>query len=148
MTRAGPTGKWMSGFRSAGPASNNKTRFFGSALNRFASTHPADPAPTMMKSNSCGFSAKTNTPLWTNQYYAIATDSHPSEKLIQAAARQDTLEAPQVLCEIFECKNLGTRNLDMRGINEHYIAVKIAGKHEGLESEIIHSFEDALYRLD
>jgi beta-lactamase regulating signal transducer with metallopeptidase domain len=38
----------VSGLLSAGPASTRRTRCLGSALNRLASTQPADPAPTMM----------------------------------------------------------------------------------------------------
>src|ERR1700674_1440039 len=41
---------WISGLRSRGPASSSKTRAEGSALSRLASTQPAEPAPTMMKS--------------------------------------------------------------------------------------------------
>src|SRR3979411_2169912 len=41
---------WISGLRSRGPASINRTRALGSALSRLASTQPAEPAPTMIKS--------------------------------------------------------------------------------------------------
>jgi hypothetical protein len=40
---------WIIGFRSGGPASSSKT-FAPPALNRLASTHPADPAPIIAKS--------------------------------------------------------------------------------------------------
>src|ERR1051326_8218827 len=40
----------ISGLRSRGPASINSTRVDGSALSLLASTQPAEPAPTMMKS--------------------------------------------------------------------------------------------------
>ena len=37
----------MFGLRSRGPASTRATETAGSVLSRWASTHPADPAPTM-----------------------------------------------------------------------------------------------------
>src|SRR6202035_5004805 len=43
---------WIHGLRSFPPASSNSTRVVRSAVRRLASTHPAEPAPTMMKSNS------------------------------------------------------------------------------------------------
>src|SRR5271166_1633443 len=43
---------WIQGLRSLPPASSNSTRVVRSAVSRFASTQPAEPAPTMMKSNS------------------------------------------------------------------------------------------------
>src|SRR6266487_515540 len=41
-----PTGRWISGDQSGGPASSNRTWCAGFALSRFATTHPAAPAPT------------------------------------------------------------------------------------------------------
>src|ERR1700730_12415433 len=43
---------WIHGFQSFPPASSKSTRVVRSADKRFASTQPAEPAPTMMKSNS------------------------------------------------------------------------------------------------
>src|SRR3954471_3384400 len=43
-----PSGTWIQMFRSFGPASSSSTEFLPSALSRLASTHPAEPAPTMM----------------------------------------------------------------------------------------------------
>src|SRR6266436_6074200 len=43
---------WIQGLRSLPPASSNSTRVVRSAVSRFASTQPAEPVPTMMKSNS------------------------------------------------------------------------------------------------
>src|SRR6184192_3843861 len=43
---------WIHGLRSLPPASSNSTRVVRSAVRRLASTQPAEPAPTMMKSNS------------------------------------------------------------------------------------------------
>ena len=40
----------IQGFVSLPPASNNKTLLFGSADNLLAKTHPAEPAPIIMKS--------------------------------------------------------------------------------------------------
>jgi hypothetical protein len=42
-----PSGTWIQMLLSFGPASSSSTEFFPSALKRFASTHPAEPAPTM-----------------------------------------------------------------------------------------------------
>ena len=39
---------WIIGFRSRLPASSSKTLTAGSSVNRFASTQPAVPPPTMM----------------------------------------------------------------------------------------------------
>ena len=41
----------MSGFQSFPPASRSRTVFSGLALKRFATTHPAAPAPTTMYEN-------------------------------------------------------------------------------------------------
>src|SRR5437660_4828308 len=40
----------ISSFRSGGPASSSRTWHAGSSLRRAASTHPAEPAPTITKS--------------------------------------------------------------------------------------------------
>src|SRR5438045_7040077 len=45
-----PAGMWMKGCQSRGPASSSRTRWFGSAERRCASTQPAGPAPTITKS--------------------------------------------------------------------------------------------------
>ena len=47
---AAPTiaGTWKNGWEFQGPASISATRARGSADSRFASTHPPEPAPTMM----------------------------------------------------------------------------------------------------
>ena len=50
MICTSPAGIWMAMLLSLPPASINSTRVPGSADSRLASTHPADPAPTMMKS--------------------------------------------------------------------------------------------------
>src|SRR6185437_12994032 len=47
---------WIHGSRSLPPASSSSTRFLGSAESRLASTQPAEPAPTMTKSNSSDWS--------------------------------------------------------------------------------------------
>jgi hypothetical protein len=44
------SGTRSSGFQSRPPASSSSTRVPGSAESRLASTQPAEPAPTMMKS--------------------------------------------------------------------------------------------------
>jgi hypothetical protein len=41
-------GIWMTGERSDPPYSSTSTELSPSSLNRCASTHPAEPAPTMM----------------------------------------------------------------------------------------------------
>ena len=43
-----PPGMWMRGLQSRPPASSSSTELRESALNRFASTQPAEPAPTTM----------------------------------------------------------------------------------------------------
>jgi hypothetical protein len=50
MIGSSPPGALISGLESRGPASISSTLFAGSADNRLASTQPAEPAPTMMKS--------------------------------------------------------------------------------------------------
>src|SRR6185503_5059950 len=42
---------WIHGLRSGGPASSRSTRWRPFAVSRLASTEPALPAPTTMKSN-------------------------------------------------------------------------------------------------
>src|SRR5579863_3333389 len=42
---------WIHGSRSFPPASSSSTDLFPSAVRRLASTQPAEPAPTTMKSN-------------------------------------------------------------------------------------------------
>src|SRR5437773_1007686 len=48
-------GVWMYGESSAPPASSSKTLACGSADSRLARTQPAEPAPTIMKSNIITF---------------------------------------------------------------------------------------------
>jgi hypothetical protein len=45
--RKNPNGILIKKRLSEPPASTSNTRMFRSALNRFASTHPADPAPAI-----------------------------------------------------------------------------------------------------
>ena len=45
---AKPAGMWKNGCLSEPPASSSSTFTDGSALNRFASTQPAEPPPVMM----------------------------------------------------------------------------------------------------
>src|SRR6185369_9508566 len=45
---ANPLGIPIMGLVSAGPASSSRTRHRGSSDRRYANTHPADPAPTMI----------------------------------------------------------------------------------------------------
>src|SRR6476646_5173969 len=52
MLRKKPAGMWIHGSRSLPPASSNSTLVLPSAVRRLASTQPAEPAPTTMKSNS------------------------------------------------------------------------------------------------
>src|SRR5690349_23823559 len=47
---AKPAGRWKSGWRSDPPASMRSTLIDGSSLKRWASTQPAEPPPTMIKS--------------------------------------------------------------------------------------------------
>src|SRR6185312_10843458 len=49
-------------FLSDGPASIRQTRWRGSADSRLARTHPADPAPTTMKSNGCSVPGNFSSP--------------------------------------------------------------------------------------
>ena len=42
-----PRGIWINGLRSRGPASISNTDIAGFSVSRDASTHPADPAPTI-----------------------------------------------------------------------------------------------------
>jgi hypothetical protein len=49
MSFATPAGTWINGDRSGGPASI-RTAEKPEAVSRSASTHPAEPAPTMTKS--------------------------------------------------------------------------------------------------
>src|SRR4051794_28578952 len=51
---ANPTGMRTLMLRSDPPASTSSTRLAGSWLRRLASTQPAEPAPTTMKSKSSG----------------------------------------------------------------------------------------------
>ena len=44
---ASPAGQWISTLRSGGPASSKATFTPGSSLRRAASTHPAEPPPTI-----------------------------------------------------------------------------------------------------
>ena len=48
IVRKYPTGRRSQKPWDGPPASNNRTRQAGSALNRLAKTQPAEPAPTMM----------------------------------------------------------------------------------------------------
>ena len=45
---ANAEGMWMKRLRSGGPASSSRTLTSGCSVRRLASTHPAEPAPTMM----------------------------------------------------------------------------------------------------
>src|SRR5262249_29704019 len=46
-----PSGTWMSGLKSRPPASIKSTRAAPSSLSRLASAQPAEPPPTLPKSN-------------------------------------------------------------------------------------------------
>src|ERR1700733_3090906 len=52
MLRKKPAGMWIQRSRSLPPASSSRTVVLPSAVRRLASTQPAEPAPTTIKSNS------------------------------------------------------------------------------------------------
>src|SRR5258708_39712735 len=80
---------WIQGSRSGPPASSSSTLCLPSALSRLASTQPAEPAPTMMKSPSAGLS--TALLPWCSR------DSHRSEppRRQDAKVKSTTLRAGQ-----------------------------------------------------
>src|SRR5579884_2846910 len=70
---------WIHGLRSGPPASSNKTRTAGSADSRLASTQPAEPAPTMTKSNSSVWSRISRYPVIPSSAQSVGRKSRPGE---------------------------------------------------------------------